>query len=779
MDDIRCHSRASSPHTNTEPRPKTCSAEAAAIWLPLRLFYEPACGTTPCHEYIYTRAPAGAHKTGEEPQRGGSAVCTGGATEARGGNYPGNSCCQFRDFKLYLCVLAASTLRHLLKQPKVPGRPLPEPSSSSLVSRLAEAPSKLTLRSRLLLSFVGIVLFAGVVSASLGVGLIHRILPQVENVLAVDLSAANELYRQYLSHIADATRLMAQQRMLKENIEQGDIRSLAAPLQAIRQSQDFDILVLADLHGKVLFPLGDHGNVGSSGIGLMMQQALRQRKEISSAVVLSRGDLAAQSPELPERARIDPVVTAHAPSGQPNDVSEGLVAAAAIPVMSDDGGLLGVLCAGQLLNGRNNIADRIRSGLYRDDQFAERDVAVVSIFLRNKRIATTATMGSGERAIGTLASQEVYERVVQEGERWVRPGYIVDDWYLTAYEPIRDLRGKVVGALGLGLLARKFEDTQRHALLFVFVLTMVAVLLAIVMSYELSSSIMKPVTALIAATRKIAADPSPQPMQVLNAPPEIQALGQAFNHMAYAIHRRDQQIHRQTSEKLMRSDRLAMIGQLAAGVAHEINNPLGSILLFSRLIMQQVPAQGRLRENLDRIEKETKRCHTIVKSLLDFARERKPLVESLDVNQLLDATLKLFEGQFLFQNIQIVKDYDSKLPKIEADQSQLQQVFVNIILNAADAMKGKGRLVLMTRAQDPDQYIEISISDTGCGIPPENIDRIFDPFFTTKGVGHGTGLGLSVSYGIIQSHNGDIRVSSTPGSGATFTITLPMAKGSQ
>jgi two-component system NtrC family sensor kinase len=228
----------------------------------------------------------------------------------------------------------------------------------------------------------------------------------------------------------------------------------------------------------------------------------------------------------------------------------------------------------------------------------------------------------------------------------------------------------------------------------------------------------------------------------------------------------------------MRSDRLAMIGQLAAGVAHEINNPLGSILLFSRLTVQQMPAGGRARENLERIEKETKRCHAIVKSLLDFARERKPLVESADVNQLLDETLKLFEGQFLFQNIEVARDYDLKLAAIPADRSQLQQVFMNIILNAVDAMKGKGRLGIATRTNAADGVIEIGISDSGGGISPENIDRIFDPFFTTKGVGHGTGLGLSVSYGIIQSHNGDIAVSSVPGSGAIFTISLPLTKGS-
>lgn len=637
----------------------------------------------------------------------------------------------------------------------------------------------MTLRVRLLLSFVGIVLLVDSLSALLGVGLIHRTLPRLQDVLAVDLSAAREVYRQYVSGIADMGRLMAQRRIVRENLERGDVENLIAPMQAFRQSQDLDILMLADVRGEVVFPERDRGkNISASGLAMIAQQSLLGRKEISASLVFSQADLAAESPELVERARIDTISTPHAAVREHDNTSKGLVAAVAIPVVSDDGVLLGVLCAGQLLNRRNAVVDRIRSTLYRQETFEQRDVAIASIFLDDKRIATTTTTQSGDRAVGTLISEDVYNRVIRGGERWIRPGYIVDDWYLTAYEPIRDPRGQVIGAVGFGLLERKFQETERRAIEIPFALTGVAVALAIIISYLLSKSVMRPVNSLIRATEKIAAGSSPQPITLDHAPPEIEALGKAFNSMIAAIRARDRQLHRQTHEKLMRSDRLAMIGQLAAGVAHEINNPLGSILLFSRLVMQQTPPQGKIRENLDRIEKETKRCHTIVRGLLDFARERKPLVESLDINQVLDATLKLFEGQFLFQNIQVVREYNTQLPAVEADQSQLQQVFMNIILNAVDAMNGIGRLVLATRESESAGFIDIGISDSGSGIPPENLDRVFDPFFTTKGVGHGTGLGLSVSYGIVQNHGGDIVVSSTPGSGATFTVSLPAAKGS-
>ena len=247
--------------------------------------------------------------------------------------------------------------------------------------------------------------------------------------------------------------------------------------------------------------------------------------------------------------------------------------------------------------------------------------------------------------------------------------------------------------------------------------------------------------------------------------------------MLGAIRERDRQLHRQTHEKLMRSDRLAMVGQLAAGVAHEINNPLGSILLFSRLVMQQVPPDGRVKENLDRIEKETKRCHAIVQSLLDFARQREPWVEPVDPNGLLDSTLEAVRESVPVSQHRGRAPLRLRPAGIPGDQGQLQQVFMNIILNAVDAMNGKGRLTVETAQGEQDDTVEISISDTGCGIPPENIIRIFDPFFTTKGVGHGTGLGLSVSYGIVQKHNGDLSVVSTPGKGSTFVVSLPRHGG--
>jgi two-component system NtrC family sensor kinase len=655
----------------------------------------------------------------------------------------------------------------------------PAKRGRSFLARIHALPMEpLSLRARLLCAFMGIILFVGVLPAFLGIGYIHRTLPRVQDVVAVDLNAAQEVYREYAAHIAGAIRLLAGRGIVKENLKQGDMEKLESPLQSVRQTGDLDLLIVTDVRGRVLYPMSAPGKqLAYSALATIVRRAIQQRKEIISTVVLAGEELAADSPELAQRARIELVSTPYSPAAGAGDMADGLMLAAAVPVFGDGGELLGVVCGGQLLNHRNSMVDRIRNNLYRQEKFDGRDVAIVSIFLGGKRIATSATSLSGERGVGTLVAEDVYNRVILKGEQWIKPGYIMDDWYLTAYEPIRGPQGTVIGALGLGLLERKFEGAQRRALAVLLALTVAAVLLSILISYFLSNSVLKPVNSLIAATQAVARNASPHEIALEHAPPEIQELGQAFNGMVSAIHERDRRLQRHTHEKLMRSDRLAMIGQLAAGVAHEINNPLGSILLFSRLVMQQAPAQGRMRENLERIEKETKRCHTIVKSLLDFARERKPLVEATDVNNALDGTLKLFEGQFLFQNVQIVRGYSAALPPIQGDQAQLQQVFMNIILNAVDAMSGKGTLSLTTKANQEEETVEIAVSDTGCGIAPENMERIFDPFFTTKGVGHGTGLGLSVSYGIVQSHNGDITVSNNPGGGATFTVSLPVKEG--
>jgi two-component system NtrC family sensor kinase len=229
----------------------------------------------------------------------------------------------------------------------------------------------------------------------------------------------------------------------------------------------------------------------------------------------------------------------------------------------------------------------------------------------------------------------------------------------------------------------------------------------------------------------------------------------------------------QTQQELLHKEKLASMGQLAAGVAHEINNPLGTILLFSDVMYKEAPEDDPRRDDLKMVINETTRCKNIVADLLNFARQQEVLAQDTDVHTLLEQAVEGVSRQPAFEGVEIMRQFSPDLPTIQADPAQLQQVFVNLLNNAAEAMEGSGTITLATRPMN-SQWVEIKVSDTGRGIPEENLGKLFTPFFTTKALGRGTGLGLSIVYGIIKMHRGQIAVQSQVGQGTTFIVTLPV-----
>ena len=312
---------------------------------------------------------------------------------------------------------------------------------------------------------------------------------------------------------------------------------------------------------------------------------------------------------------------------------------------------------------------------------------------------------------------------------------------------------------------------MEHKALWIFIgITLMGTILAVVIGYFLTNSIMQPINVIYKGTQKLAGGDLSFRIDIKDAQKEIATLGHAFNFMASSIKERDEQLLKYTKGEIMKSERLAMIGRLAASVAHEINNPLGGILLFSGLLIKKAPPDEKFRENLERIEREAKRCQYIVQGLLDFAREREPKKEIIDINDVVEKTIMLFVNQPMFQNITVIKNYQPDISSVFADHAQIQQVFVNIILNSVDAMGKKGVLTITTRNVHENDVVEIHFTDTGLGMTEEQINHIFEPFYTTKSVGDGSGLGLSISYGIIQGHDGNIKVVSAVNEGSSFII---------
>ena len=235
---------------------------------------------------------------------------------------------------------------------------------------------------------------------------------------------------------------------------------------------------------------------------------------------------------------------------------------------------------------------------------------------------------------------------------------------------------------------------------------------------------------------------------------------------------------RQTQTQLAQSEKMASMGQLAAGVAHEINNPLTGILFYADLALESIKEGHPLMENLKNITEDVRRCKKIVKNLLAYSRQNNPKKNIIQLNSLVDLSLNLIRDKRIFGNIIVEKDMSDDMMLIHADKNQITQVIINLIMNAGDAMDGHGTLRFRTYRDVLKKKAYLEVSDTGCGIPEENMHRLFDPFFTTKEPGKGTGLGLSTSYGIIKENGGDISVKDTRPDGTVFVVELPLYRAS-
>lgn len=225
--------------------------------------------------------------------------------------------------------------------------------------------------------------------------------------------------------------------------------------------------------------------------------------------------------------------------------------------------------------------------------------------------------------------------------------------------------------------------------------------------------------------------------------------------------------------QLLQAEKMSSLGKLAAGVAHQLNNPVGGIMLFASLVLEEYDLEDGAKEDISRILRDAERCRDTIKELLEFARQTDYFVRSHDINKIIRRTLFLLENQSLFQNIGIQDLLADDLPKIYVDAQQMNHLFMNIILNAAQAMQGKGRLTVKSTLVRDNERVRIEIEDTGPGIPEDILPTIFDPFFTTKEEGEGTGLGLSIVYGIVKNHKGSIKAVNRPDQGTAFIIELP------
>ncbi len=661
--------------------------------------------------------------------------------------------------------------------------------------RLGLSSHGLTIKARLISSYLVILAIGGLVTSMVGSWIVSStIMTEARRSVDRNLATARMFYDEQLEGLKRGVQLTAAGTTIQRYLARGELDALFRFLDRTRRETGSDFLTLTDSRGRVVLRVSRPGHINDDVSSISVIAAALAGKTAAATEILPAERLGNEDPLLRERARFRLVPTARARPLDQAEETSGMVLIAASPVKGEGGEVLGALYGGVLLNRNFGIVDRVWELVLKGNQFEGQEVGTVTIFQRDLRISTNVKSASGERALGTRVSGEVYDRVLRQGERWRGRAFVVSDWYISAYDPIRNYRGEIIGMLYVGLLERAYTSVRDRVILSFFAIATAGFIGIIGVTYYMIRNITRPIGEMADATRNIAAGRFDQEVHT-NSPGELAHLAASFNTMLKSLRQMradleewgrtlEEKVKQRTEElvamhdRVAQSERLASLGKLSAGVAHEINNPLGGILALTALTLEDMKEDDPARENLEEVIKQAERCRDIVRGLLEFSRQSGAVTELCDVNKLLQDTLSLVAKQAMFFNITVVKEWEPELRPVMADKSQLQQVFMNILMNAVQAMEERGTVTIVTR-NAAGGFIEVAISDTGCGIPPEKIDRIFDPFFTTKPSGAGTGLGLSIAYGIVTEHHGTITVSSEVGRGSTFTIRLPAASAQQ
>jgi len=629
--------------------------------------------------------------------------------------------------------------------------------------------------------FTLVVAFSLVAALSFGVGawVISKTIDQylvtsMTERVSRDMRLAQAFYVDHLKWIEDTTvRLAKEPNVL--GFFQGkpmggwqttsDFRAYLSTQMRGLFDQGNHVVVIVDREGKVKAAvlvetanviILEHDTRYSFALPIV-QKAIQEREIFSATEIIPEEALL--SIRLAEKARI-PILDTPRAAPQPYDPREGSAGLALVSVapLHQKGQTFGAVVVFHLINNDFTLVDRIKTVA---------GVDTVTIFLGDQRVSTNVLTEQGKRAIGTRLSAEVGEVVLYKGESFVGPAFVVNQNYITRYDPIYDHQGNIIGILYVGASQERFLRLLTAFNRQVALIALASILITFVLAIPVSGYITRPLGELrkLVQTSQKVSQGDLSARAPVNVGGEVGLVASSFNTMLDTL--------QSTQDKLIQSEKLASLGQLAAGVAHELNNPLATILLYADILRRESALDLQHQTDLETIINETLRCKQIVSGLLNFARQTQVNAQPTSVNDLIQELIEIEKRHTRYEKIVFNLELEAALPLAELDAAQFREVLLNLIHNAADAMPDGGKITIRTAAK-PDDMIAVEVQDEGKGIPPEHLSKLFTPFFTTKPVGKGTGLGLAIIYGIVKMHRGQINVQSEVGRGTTFTISLPI-----
>ncbi len=627
--------------------------------------------------------------------------------------------------------------------------------------------------------------------ANWGSGYLDRLL--VAKVGA-ELAIADSYYDRVSAGIGTAVDSLAGSARLAEQLNAPPAK-LHAWLQGERQRLKLDFLHLVDGRGCAVA----YRETPCFGDWPVVAGALRGTPQTQTDI-FSPSDLFALDPRLAQRAYTPLLPTRNAAPDPRVAEDRGLVVHGAAPIRDRSGRIVGALAGGVLLNGNLAFIDRLNEIVYPDGELMLDSIGTATLFLGDVRVATNVRLFEGGRAIGTRVSQAVRDNVLGAGQTWLDRAFVVQDWYVSGYRPLVDSRGQRVGMLYVGFLEKPFTDARRTALFAIVAMFALAMLIAAIFAVLWARRIFRPIEKMHTTMNAIEAGKTDSRVGPIDNEDEIGELARHFDRLlerqqaqADALQRWGESLDgkvaqrtaeleealtnlRSTQGKLITQEKMAAIGQLTAGVAHEINNPIaviqGNLELARELLGEQAkPVEPEFRLIADQVH----RIRLIVTKLLQFARPQEYVgyLEPVGAQQLVHDCLLLVGHLLRKGNIAIEQQIDSAR-LVTCNKNELQQVVINLLANAIQAMPDGGTLRLTVEDWDEADMpigLCLHVADSGPGIPESDREHLFEPFYTAHKPG-GHGLGLWVSKSLVERYDGRITVDCPAGGGAVFTLWL-------
>lgn len=626
----------------------------------------------------------------------------------------------------------------------------------------------------------------------------QQLLMKVNADINVAHGAFVDTQKRYLSDLALLAESYAFRSSMEKSLSREQERTEIIPLMNTLQKQKgFDFIQLININGCNYWEVNDCNFKQSP----LMAKAL-SGEPVFGVNIFSSQQLETINPKLAEMVYLPLISTPHSLPSRKTSEDRGMVLHSYYPILAKDGNVKAILVGGVLLNKNFKFVDGLRDLVYGKGSLTKDGLGTVTIFLDDVRISTNVPdqlQLPTQRALGTRVSDEVREQVLTKGMNWINRAFVVSEWYVSAYEPIIDVFGNRVGMLYTGFLETPYRATYFTGLGVLLLFFAIVMILSVLLAVLGAKSIYKPIEAMAKVIKtiehggevRIGKQDSNDELAILAQEfdvmlDKLQAQREQIQNSAHELEikvddrtrqLRNQKINlqhnirllKQTREKLVANEKLAAIGELTAGIAHEINNPTAVILGNMDLLIDE------LGEHAKPVEKETEliiqqvyRIRSIINNLLHYSRpdEYQIAWANVDINSVINDTLALVQHDLTRRKIALKLDLRATVP-VQGNHQQFQQVLINLLVNAMNAQKTNGKITVRTRNWH-DQGVLMVVRDNGRGISAEVLPRIFDPFFTqTKS---GTGLGLYVSSGILSRYSAEILVRSRVGIGTCFFV---------